>query len=284
MGAVKRLIVATDLSARSDRAVERAVALAAEAQAALTVVHVVDAQLPGRIVERQLEDAQAVISDHLASLPDSAKVSTEIAVLLGTDAEDIIRRAEETDADLVIVGVHRNEPSRRLFTGTTAERVIRKGTRPVLMVKDRVQGPYRRVMMGIDFSVCSRRALGFALKLLPLAGFQLVHAYEVPFKGFLTGSDTQRMVARKHEGEMELLVKEELGALLSSVATPPSCETVLREGPVRKVLQEQMERLKPDLLVVGTHGRTGVAGALLGSVAQDLLGDPPCDVLAVKAW
>ena len=45
-----------------------------------------------------------------------------------------------------------------------------------------------------------------------------------------------------------------------------------------------VERFAPDLLVVGTHGRTGVAHALLGSVAGTLLADPPVDVLAVRAW
>jgi nucleotide-binding universal stress UspA family protein len=59
---------------------------------------------------------------------------------------------------------------------------------------------------------------------------------------------------------------------------------VLRRGAVGEVLREQIATLKPDLLVVGTHGRTGVAGAVLGSVATGLLSDPPCDVLAVKAW
>ena len=61
-------------------------------------------------------------------------------------------------------------------------------------------------------------------------------------------------------------------------------ERAMQEGSAREVIHRQINQLKPDLLVVGTHGRTSIAHALLGSVAEDLLSQPPCDVLAVKAW
>jgi len=64
----------------------------------------------------------------------------------------------------------------------------------------------------------------------------------------------------------------------------PKLERTMQEGTVREVLYQQIGRRNPDLLVIGTHGRTGVAHAFLGSVAEDLLRDLPCDVLAVKAW
>lgn len=64
----------------------------------------------------------------------------------------------------------------------------------------------------------------------------------------------------------------------------PHCETVIEEGMVREVLRDQVADFKPDLIAIGTHGRTGIAHAMLGSVAEDLLADAPADVLAVKAW
>ncbi len=84
--------------------------------------------------------------------------------------------------------------------------------------------------------------------------------------------------------QMKSMLEDEMQALLASLPTPPNLQTVMREGTVREVISEQVKTLRPDLLVIGTHGRTGVAHALLGSVAEDLLSDPPCDVLAVKAW
>ena len=59
---------------------------------------------------------------------------------------------------------------------------------------------------------------------------------------------------------------------------------IVKQGKVRQVIRQSVEQLKPDLIVLGTHGRTGIGYSFLGSVAQDILGKPPCDAIAVKAW
>lgn len=285
MAVPMKLLVTTDLSARSDRAVERAVRLAGETGSSLTVLHVVDADLPQRLANRQAEDARQSIAEHLGGLPNAGQVEVKTEILLGKDNEEIIAFAEAKDVDLVIVGVHRNASQAPLFVGTTAERVIRHGPKPVLVVKDRVAAPYRRVMIAVDFSIHSRRAIEFALRLLPDAEFHLVHAYDVPFKGFLNSREVRRELYEQHETQMRSLVDGEFKALWAALENkPPRCSSVIKQGAVRQVVFEQIDELKPDLLVMGTHGRTGMAHALLGSVAQELLGSPPCDVMAVKAW
>ena len=127
--------------------------------------------------------------------------------------------------------MHRGSQLADMFRGTPVERIIRPSKIPVLLAKETVRAPYSNVMVGVDFSVYSRRAVEFVVRFVPGGCFRLV-----------------------------------------------------QEGMVREVLQRQIGRQKPDLLVIGTHGRTGVAHAFLGSVAEELLREPPCDVLAVKAW
>jgi universal stress protein E len=279
--ALSRILVATDLSARSDRAVERAVMLAKQTHTALTILHVVDADLPNKIADRLHDDARSLIADHLATLPSADAVSPEIRVVFGKDHKDIVEIANKSAADLIVLGIHRNE-SGELFGGTTAERVIRTGTRPVLMVKVRAQAFYRRVIVGVDFSDCSRRAIEFAARLIPDGEFHLVHAFDVPFKAFLTSDDTQREFSKSHQEQMDQFVGEEFSALRTALsATPARLCQVVRQGEVRQVVQEQIDRLRPDLLVLGTHGRSGIAHAVYGSVAEDFLSHPPCDVLAV---
>ena len=81
------------------------------------------------------------------------------------------------------------------------------------------------------------------------------------------------------------MIDEEMATFLASLeVNEPKLHRVMQEGSAQEVLHRQISRLEPDLLVIGTHGRTGVAHAFLGSVAEDLLRAPPCDVLAVKAW
>lgn len=286
MTCMTHILVATDLSARSDRAVARAVALARDSNAKLTIVHAVDDELPGRIADRLRDDAEKAIAGLVSSLPGTASLKPEVHVVFGRDYQEILRAAEDTGADFIVLGVHRDESSRRMFGGTTAERVIRGGTRPVLMVRERSVGGYKRIMIGVDFSVYSRRAIEFALRLNPEAEFDLLHVFHLPFQGFIGGGRERRHeVSKKHEEMMAHVVRHEIDTLFSMLETKPAkYNRLVKEGAVSETIREQVAERKPDLLVVGTHGRTGVVNALLGSVAQDLLSRPPCDVLAVPAW
>lgn len=277
-----RVLVATDLSARSDRAVERAVLLAKQTGSAVTILHVVDAELPRRTADRLVDEARVLIGEHVASLKGAEALVPDIEVVLGTDYKAIEDAARNSGCELIVLGVHRNE-TRELFRGTTAERVIRSRACQVLMVKARPRSDYRRIMVAVDFSDCSRRAIEFAVKLFPDAEFHLVHAFDVPFKAFLRSEDTRLEVSRSHEEEMDRFVKADFPALLPLLrAVPARLFPVLKQGPVRDVIEDQVAQLKPDLLVLGTHGRSGISHVVMGSVAEDLLSYPPCDILAVR--
>ncbi len=282
---MKSLLVATDLSPRSDRALNRALALSDESKAQLVVLHVVDEELPSSVADRIKEEAEAAIDDQLNTYPVLKRDNIIRKIVFGSGFKDILKEAEQIEAGLIVMGTHRDRALGTIFLGTTVERVIRRGNHPVLVVKDRMKGPYRRVLVGIDFSVYSRRAVEFSLKFVPHGEIFLVHAFDVPFKGFLSGRSTLNEVSKKHQEQMEVMLEEEMQAFLTSLPSPPTnIKRIMLEGTVREVVSGQVNKLRPDLLVVGTHGRTGVAHALLGSVAEDLLRDPPCDILAVKAW
>jgi nucleotide-binding universal stress UspA family protein len=282
---MRELLMATDLSARSDRALERAVMLAREHIARLTIIHVVDEDLPASVADSQKNAAEESIRQHVNALTaaDGLHVSTE--VIFGRAYIDILKKSEKIEAEIIILGAHREDAVKDMFRGTTAERIIRSSNVPVLLVKDRPNSPYRRIAVGVDFSVYSRRAVELAVGFVPSGEFHLVHAYDVPFRGFLYGSDTRKQVSKQHQMQFQKMIEEEMSAFLDSFkANEPKLQRVMQEGSAREVIHGQVKRLKPDLLVVGTHGRTGVAHALLGSVAEDLLSQPPCDVLAAKAW
>ena len=282
---MKKLLTATDLSARSDRALERAVLIACESSTELIIVHVVDEGLPAGLANAQAAAAKMEIRDYLSRLAPDRSEQISIHVEFGKAHETILALSETTEADLVVLGMHRESMLKDMFRGTTVERIVRFGNIPTLLVRDRVSRPYHRVIAGVDFSVYSRRAVEFAVTFIPHGEFHLVHAYDVPFKGFLRGVDAQREVSKHHQIGFEKMIEEAMASFLSNrYLNQPKLEQIMEEGMVRDVLQRQISRLAPDLLVIGTHGRTGVAHALLGSVAEDLLRDPPCDVLAVKAW
>lgn len=276
-------IVTTDLSARSDRAVERAIQLLEGRDARLTIIHVIDDELPAAISDVQEKFARKYIQEHIADLTGGNKDAVEIQIRFGKPYLEILGAAETLKAEMIVLGLHREDALKDMFLGTTAERTMRGSKVPVLLVRDRPRGDYARILVGIDFSFCSRVALRAALDLFPRTPLSLVHAYDVPFRGFLHGSGTKRMVHDEHDAAFRDLVDQELAALSDRPPASPEIERIMDEGTAGEVLARQVKRLQPDLLVLGTHGRTGMAHAFFGSVAETFLRSPPCDVLAVKS-
>jgi nucleotide-binding universal stress UspA family protein len=287
---LKRFLLATDLSSRADRALERSIQLARSHEGHLTILHVVDEDLPAGVRNQHLAAAEAEIGTVLKNADGARDVEVSILVTTGRDHLTILETAERDACDLIVVGRHRDEAAEGPLRGTTMERMMRQGTTPVLVVADRADAPYRNIMVGVDFSVFSRFAVKAAFAVAADADFHFVHAYQVPFEGFLPGRGVQREVSREREQTLSRMVDEEMDILLQAGAGGASDDMkervhrILRDGEVLSVLRSEAARLKPDLLVIGTHGRVGIAHAMLGSVAENLLNHPPCDVLAVKAW
>ncbi len=279
---MKKILMATDLSARSDRALHRALMLARENGAKLEIVHVVDESLMESIKLQQQMAAKVAIEQQIGALPLAGNLPLSLEIVCGLDWSEIVCRAEEHRFDLIVLGIHRHK-TRQMFQGTTAERVIRYGARPVLVVKDAVSGPYRRAVVAADLSTHANAAMGLAARLTPSGLVHLVHAAHRPFAAFL-GRDTQNQLIGEERARITAALEASMNQLSRELAgAAPRFEVVLREGEARRVIREQVANLKPDLLAVGTHGRTGVAHAIIGSIAEDLLADAPVDVVAVKA-
>lgn len=274
---LKRILVATDLSQRSQPAIRRAAHLAARSQAALSLVHVVDGDSPPEIVNAQSERARAWLADHVGEV--EAPLS-EVLVRTGDAHAEILAVADELDADLVVLGAHRRRLLLDAFIGTTAERLLRVSARPALVVHNEHIEPYGRVVAAIDLSETSAEALRVAERLGFLSGeASIVHVFHAPAKGKLqqagvdarTHEEAER--ARVAEAVRRFLEAHELGAIRDRV--------VLREGGVTPEILDEVSEARPDLLILGTRGGAGVARAALGSVAEAVLRAVPCDVLAV---
>lgn len=282
---MKTILAASDLSARSDRALARAALLAVQHQAKLVAVHVVDDQLPAALADRQLEDAAQLLRAALAALPASAGFSSEVRVVLGDHYQSILAEAETSGADLVVIGQHRKDILLDLFRGSTGERIIRFGNRPVLVVKSAATRRYVSMLAAVDFSPPSRRAIEVAVTFAPDADVKLVHAFDIPFRGLLFGGASMEQLAKKHQQQFQEMVEAQTREFLATLSTPIALRQVIaREGSPEATVLAVAEETRSDLLVVGTHGRSGLGRALLGSVAEGLLAKAPCDVLAVRAW
>ena len=129
---MKRILVATDLSSRSELAVMRAAALAKARNAELTVLNVLDDDQPPVLIAPQRLAIANLLEVNGQALKERLGVESKAIVRVGDPVVVINAVAEEIGADLLVMGAHRHTPLRDLFIGTTLERVVRNAKIPVL--------------------------------------------------------------------------------------------------------------------------------------------------------
>lgn len=273
--APRRVLLATDLSSRCDRALDRSALLARQWHAGLVVVTVVDADA-GRHVDlssaRRRADASRKIKREIART--DADLTVEVVVREGDVGDQVADVAARTGSSLIVTGTARNELFGRLVLGTTVERLARSSRLPLLTVRNRVRGPYARIAVASDFSTSSRQALDTILGLLPQVQPLLFHAFDVPFLGLM---DTQRdEVLAQAEADARAAAKE---FLLN--AGYPALPVVVAHGDPAACLRAHVQADDIDLIVIASHGRSAIYKVLIGSVAQRILETAPCDTLLV---
>jgi nucleotide-binding universal stress UspA family protein len=205
-------------------------------------------------------------------------------VIAGDPFDGILRAAASAGADLVVMGAHRKQLLRDILVGTTIERVIRTGPHPVLMVNGEVEQPYRTALAAVDLSEPSVNAIrtGMALGLPGGGRLGLVHAFLPLAKGMMLYSGLDRDTIDGHVADERVRATRELIAFLEANGLNDHGQTVrVEEGAPFEVISKAVTQLKPDVLIIGTHGRTGIAKALLGSVTEEVLRLLDVDILAV---
>ncbi len=295
----KTVVIGTSLGPESDTVVASGLALARALSANVELVHAYTpiatlfATFEGPLVTPQLseterrqmiEAAEAQAARHTFASSRAAidgthdvvpKVRTFIAE--GPAHRLLVERAAELEADLIVVGSV--EVGKHNWTfGSTADRVVRQAPCPVWVLRDGSPILPRRILVPVDLSPNSRRAIEAGLALLsPLEeepSFDLLFALD-PIDSAGLRQFGQDQLVRLAESELQRMatVFESRGGAIFQ-------RKVRIGGPVAVILAEVEER-HPDLVVIGTHGYGGLERLLLGSVASRVIRSSPTSVLVV---
>lgn len=278
------IVAATDFSTRSQRALRRAGLLARQLGAELTLVHVVDDDQPESLVDLERREANNFLNEQIGSVAELQGVRCSAVVATGEAFDGVLHTAKDVSADLIVMGTHRKQLLRDTFVGTTIERVIRTGPYPVLMVNSEVRHSYGHVLAAVDLSEPSVHAIktGDALGLISDASVTIVHAFTAPGRGKLFVANASRERIDEYVASERLQASEELMAFLAAhQIRGPRWRHRIEEGGAFEVISRIVTETMPDLVVIGTHGRSGIAKMLLGSVAEEVLRSVDVDILAV---
>lgn len=301
----KNILYIAEPGADRQEGLERAVALAENNQARLTVLYVWEGvpeavgplgdlreQLRRRSLER-FEEETAPLRGRAAEL--------DALVLFGSTYLEVIREVLRTGRDLVIKSAEGRIALKERLFGSTDMHLLRKCPCPVWLMKSGT-GPYRRIMATVDFSPSAVREeeeglngqileLAVSLAISEFAELHVVHAWEAIAESIMhvwgdtTSSDITQYVEserRRHQTEFDRLTGK-----LSGRIGPEALEYVnprqhMPRGAARHVIPALASDLGADLVVMGTVGRTGIPGLLMGNTAETILNQLECSVLAVK--
>ena len=278
-----RILVATDFSTRSDRALRRATLVARRTGASLTLVHVVDADLMERLIAADRAAAFSVLEDTAQSLRNGDDIAADPLIVVDDVHSGILDAAEQVGADLIILGPHRSR-LRDVFIGTTVERVVRRSRFPLLVAVQAPSAPYERTLLALDFDEASKSAARAALAMGIFEHTEVIvmHAFDAPAETMLrrsmeTNDAIDDYVASERSGAIE-----GLHGLVRELGLPsPDQRVVASNGSPARSILESARSEDAHLIVLGTNQRKGFERLLIGSVTEDVIRDAHRDVLII---
>lgn len=279
-----RILVGTDFSTRSDRALRRAAILARSWNAELVIAHVLDDDRPKHLIEVERTEAETLLSELAETIRKADGLSCRAHLALGNPFQGIAKIARVFAVDAVVMGPHRRQALRDAFVGTTLERTIRHADRPVIMANGVPAADYTRVLIASDFSECSARAIEAVRCLGQLRRTEVLvlHVFDPPGRGLMYRAAVKQDDLTGYLLEEERTARGELEGFLDRLAFAPDQRLLLvAEAPTGQMIVNCAHQRGCDLIVVGTRGRGGIQKLLLGSVAEEVLRVADIDILAV---
>jgi nucleotide-binding universal stress UspA family protein len=285
-GRLRSVLVGSDLSESSDEVLRQAARICGRSGAAL---HVVSAYQVPESPDGEGDLPPAVLEELLSPLPaqlrrvlsESEQPATG-EVRFGKVADEILKRAGEIEADVIVLGAHRGRDVRAHFLGTTADEVLRQSRVACLVLRGPLHLPLRRTGIATDLSPLARPAFETAAAWTaqldagggdagPTPAGSILSIAHVVQEGTAEGADDPAT-------ELDRLAASvgEIDAEGAEVRT-----AVLHGRDVAATLARWADRESLDLLVLGTHGKSGWQKSVLGSVSSALARSAPCPVLLV---
>ena len=298
---LKRILFPTDFSRCADQALTHAVYLAEKYQAALHLLHVVTL----------FEDQPDVLSDEIAEtealvkkLEEKAEIELQnVANTHGSDdmeivtnqkraisaAPAILEYASKNNIDLIVMGTNGRRGIGHLLLGSATEEVVRLADCPVFTIRESEEVKpiklFERILVPIDFSEHSKKAISYAKEIADSysANLQLLHVIEdtihpaYSLSGKSSIFDLVPGIEEDCRRRMDELIQE-------SGIPKEITEIIVKGGQAAHDIIKFAKEKSSDLVVIATHGLTGIEHLLLGSVTEKVVRMAPCPVFTVNSF
>ncbi len=293
----KNILLALDPDIDSQAVLHKAVALAEENHARLTLASVVDVPTsaihsydPAQILETLTEYRREWLGQQLEKL---SLPKADAVLLEGITFLEIIRKVLRDHHDLVVLAAEEHHGVAERLFGSTSMNLMRKCPCPVWVVKRAQIHAHEKIMAALDPAFCEPERDSLNTLILQLANsmtrreqaeLHIVHAWrlfgEKYIRSFMCMSREDLQQAKSKERTMRM---QRIQILMSeSQVDKLKPRLHLVEGKPYKQIIKQAREQNIDLLVIGTVCRTGIKGFIIGNTAEEVLNHVNCSVLTVK--
>lgn len=298
---IHRILCPVDFSEPSRRALAHAVTLARWYRARLTVLHayhvmplapMAPEMSPALALPAEVREQLRGELERFAEPAGADAVPVEFAVVEGSAAREILRRAQDDPTDLIVIGTHGRSGFERFMLGSVTEKILHRASCAVLTIPCRTASTppvpvFERVLCALDFSACSMHALDHAISLAQEANacLTIAHVFEadVPMSSDWRTTLTpervrQALVALEEEGQAQLA-----RAVPRNLGSSCTVDTVMTSGQPAKELLKLADERNADLIVLGVRGRNAADLMFFGSTTNTIIRRAACPVLAVHS-
>lgn len=300
MDQLRSILVGVDFTPGSATALAQAIRIAQWNRAQLHVIHAIDplvvtdleealtpythlASYAQEMPETLEADARAEWQSFAAEIPGAQDLPIEI--IIGHPVNTLLRQVQEKAADLLVLGTHGTSPDGG--TGTLAAACVRRASTRVLLVRQPQRGPFKTVLVGVDFSDASRKAVDEALRVAAQdnAVVHVLHVFHGPWHRL-----HYRAPTLEADPDFQKQYRATLLRRLEQFCEPARPEVGWAKPQFHLLdyrshglgLVDFARRIEADLVVLGSRGRTNLRELLLGSTAERVVRDTPCSILVIK--
>lgn len=283
MGRYRKILVAIDGSESSRHALKESFRFAVDEKCWITVVSVVP-PYEGELELIGIRSLDAVLRQPCEkALADAAALAKAAGALIKTVCEEgepyerIVDLADAESCDLVVMGRKGVSRLERPLVGSVTARVIGHSRMDVLVVPDKAEIGWKRIIVATDGSRYSKAAAEKAIDFAKSYGGEIkaVSVVDVPPEFYAEAPDAVEDMVEKMKGFVG-----DIKALAESSGV--KAEGFVGEGDAYRVITDLAEKEEADVIIVGSHGRTGMKRLLMGSVAEKIIGYAPCPVLVAR--
>jgi len=284
------IVAATEFSEAADAVTRWAVGLARWQKAKLALVHAIEPLLvAGGDIEVQTKVTDAVerrLAESMA-IATSAGVPAECEYHIGKPPKVVVDAARNMKAALLVVGSRGLTRYARLLLGSTADRIVRTASTPVLVVHpaDAAKKPtFKTILVPTDFSEEAALATSQAVRLLQAGdGGHLVLLHVCAPPVVYADPTVAAVWVQSDLDEAQVHAQRQLESLAASLRSDSiKVTTKAITGYPADIIEQEAQDVQADLIAMGTQGRTGLERFLMGSVAERILRHAPCPVLTVR--